>query len=145
MPLNKWIGIGRLTKSPELKITQNGVSVCSFSVAVNRPRYKGKEEETDFINIVAWRHSAEFVCKYFTKGDPIQIEGSIQVRKYQDQNGNDRTAVEVVADNVSFVEGSSKRSSGNDDVVGNDDFKGDDFTEVDVDNFEGLPWESFGE
>lgn len=100
---------GRLTADPELKTTPNGISVTSFSIAVSRRYRSGETAETDFINIVAWRQSAEFVCKYFTKGSMIGIEGSIQTRKYTDKNGNNRTAFEVVANNVQFVE--SKRDS----------------------------------
>ena len=111
MSMNIAILIGRLTHEPELKTTPNGVSVCSFSIAVDRPYRKGQERQTDFISICAWRSSAEFVSKYFKKGDMIGIEGSIQTRKYQDKDGNNRTTFEVVANNVQFVE--SKRSQGN--------------------------------
>ncbi len=99
---------GRLTADPELKTTQNGVSVCSFSIAVERRYKQGEERQTDFINIVAWRGQAEFISKYFSKGSMIGIEGAIQTRNYQDKNGNNRTAFEVVANNVQFAE--SKRS-----------------------------------
>ena len=95
--------MGRLTKSPELKTTPNGLSVTSFSIAVDRGY--GENKQTDFINIVAWRQTAEFVCKYFTQGSRIAIEGSIQTRKYQDRDGNNRTQFEVVANNVHFVDG----------------------------------------
>ena len=95
---------GRLTADPELKTTPNGVSVTSFSIAVEIRYKQGEERQADFINIVAWRSSAEFICKYFKKGSMIGIEGSIQTRKYQDKNGNTRTAFEVVANNVQFVE-----------------------------------------
>ncbi len=98
---------GRLTADPELKTTANGISVTSFSIAVDRRYRSGEERQTDFINIVAWRSSAEFITKYFKKGSLIGIEGSIQTRRYQDKNGNNRTAFEVVANNVQFVE--SKR------------------------------------
>ena len=98
---------GRLTADPELKTTSNGTSVVSFSIAVDRRNRTGEERQTDFINIVAWRSSAEFISKYFKKGSLIGIEGSIQTRKYTDKNGNNRTAFEVVANNVQFVE--SKR------------------------------------
>ena len=98
---------GRLTADPELKTTPTGVPVTSFSIAVNRNYRSGEEQQTDFINIVAWRQRAEFICKYFTKGSLIGIEGSIQTRRYTDKNGNNRTAFEVVANNVQFVE--SKR------------------------------------
>ena len=100
---------GRLTADPELKTTQSGISVTSFSVAVNRPYRTGEEQQTDFINVVAWRKTAEFIAKYFKKGNLIGIEGSIQTRKYTDKNGNNRTAFEVVVNNAQFVE--SKRDS----------------------------------
>ena len=93
---------GRLTADPELKTTPNGTSVVSFSIAVDRRYRAGEERQTDFINIVAWRSSAEFISKYFKKGSLIGIEGSIQTRRYTDKNGNNRTAFEVVANNVSF-------------------------------------------
>lgn len=102
---------GRLTADPEIKATQNGVQVCSFTIAVERRYKQGEERQADFINIVSWRQTAEFVCKYFTKGSMIGIEGAIQTRKYQDKDGNNRTAFEVVANNVQFVE--SKRPQGN--------------------------------
>ena len=91
---------GRLTADPELKTTQSGLSVTSFSIAVDRRFGSGEERQTDFINIVAWRQQAEFVAKYFKKGNLIGIEGSIQTRKYTDKNGNNRTAFEVVANNI---------------------------------------------
>lgn len=100
---------GRLTQDVELKTTPTGASVTSFTIAVDR---KGKEKSTDFINIVAWRQTAEFVAKYFRKGSMIGIEGSIQTRKYQDKNGNNRTAFEVVANNVQFIE--SKKNDATD-------------------------------
>ena len=100
---------GRLTADPELKTTQSGISVTSFSVAVNRPYRTGEEQQTDFITVVAWRKTAEFIAKYFKKGNMIGIEGSIQTRKYTDKNGNNRTAFEVVVNNAQFVE--SKRDS----------------------------------
>ena len=100
MAFNKVILIGNITKAPELKQTPNGVSVCSFDIAVNR---KLNKDEVDFITIVAWRQQAEFVSKYFKKGQAILVCGQIQTRSYQDKQGNKRTAVEVVADEVSFV------------------------------------------
>ena len=100
---------GRLTADPELKTTPNGISVTSFSIAVGRRYRAGEEAQTDFINIVAWRQTAEFITKYFKKGSMIGIEGSIQTRRYTDKNGNNRTAFEVVASNAQFVE--SKRDS----------------------------------
>lgn len=100
---------GRLTADPELKTTQNGIPVTTFSIAVNRNYRASEEQQTDFINIVAWRQRAEFITKYFKKGSLIGIEGSIQTRRYQDKNGNNRTAFEVVVNNAQFVE--SKRDS----------------------------------
>ena len=95
--------MGRLTHTPELKTTQNGTSVCSFSIAVDRTYTpKGEERKADFIDIVAWRQTAEFICKYFQKGSMIAIDGSIQTRSYQDKQGSNRTKVEVLANNVSF-------------------------------------------
>lgn len=94
---------GRLTADTELKTTNSGISVTSFSIAVNRNYRAGEQQQTDFINIVAWRHTAEFINKNFKKGDLIGIEGSIQTRKYLDKDGNNRTIFEVVANNVQFV------------------------------------------
>lgn len=94
--------IGRLTADVELKQTQNGVEVCSFSLAVKRPRVK---DTTDFINCVAWRNTATFISKYFKKGNMIAVDGTLTSRKYQDNNGNNRVAYEVVVDNAYFCEG----------------------------------------
>ena len=109
--LNKAILIGNLTADPELKQTQGGVSVCSFSIGVTR-RFKDAngQYQSDFINIVAWRQTAEFISKFFRKGRPICIVGSIQSRSYTDQQGNKRYVTEVVADEASFVD--SKQSEG---------------------------------
>lgn len=95
--------MGRLTAAPELKVTESGTSVLRFCVAVERAYVpKGQERQADFINVVAWRQTAEFVARNFGKGQMIAVEGSIQTRKYQDGQGNTRTAFEVVANNVSF-------------------------------------------
>lgn len=109
--LNRAILMGRLTADPELRQTPNGISVVTFSVAIDRPYSKDRERQTDFIDVVAWRNTAEFVSKYFSKGRMIIVEGSIQTRSYEDKNGNKRRAVEVVADNVQF--GESKSASAN--------------------------------
>lgn len=109
---------GRLTADPELKTTPSGVSVANFSIAVQRSYRSGEEPITDFINIVAWRSSAEFICKYFSKGSMIGIEGSIQTRRYQDRDGNNRTAFEIVANDVQFVE--TKRNNSDVSVSGPD-------------------------
>ena len=102
--LNKVILIGRITKDPELKTTPSGVSVTAFSIAVNRKTVKDGTKIADFLNIVAWRTTAEFVAKYFKKGQAILIVGSIQTRSYEDKQGNKRIAFEVVADEVQFAE-----------------------------------------
>ena len=95
--------MGRLTHTPELKTTQNGKSVCSFSIAVDRTyTQKGEERKADFTDIVAWRQTAEHICKYFQKGSMIAIDGSIQTSSYQDKQGSNHTKVEVLANNVSF-------------------------------------------
>ena len=111
MRFNKAILIGRITADPELKRTNTGISVVSFSLAVDR-RFSGRdgERKADFINITAWRQQAEFVCKYFHKGDAMGVEGSIQTRNYEDKSGNKRTATEVVADNIFFVGGKSSNA-----------------------------------
>lgn len=111
--LNRSALMGRLTADPELKTTQNGNSVTSFTIAVDRSYKKG---EVDFINIVAWRKTAEFICNYFSKGSMIAVDGRIQTRRYEDRNGNKRTAFEVIADEVSFCgsksDGGSRKQDG---------------------------------
>lgn len=98
---NKAILMGRLTATPELKQTQSGVPVTSFALAVDR---KGKDSLCDFITVVAWRQTAEFICKYFGKGQAILVCGELQTRSWTDGQGNKRTATEVVASEVSFCE-----------------------------------------
>ncbi len=94
---------GMLTFTPELKTTPSGISVTRFSIAVQRSYTQGEERQTDFINIVAWRGTAEFICRNFTQGSLIGIEGSIQTNRYQDKDGKKRTSFEVIANNVQFV------------------------------------------
>lgn len=102
--LNRVILMGRLVADPELKTTQSGISVTSFRIAVERSYAKaGEERQTDFINIVCWRNTAEFVCKYFPKGSLIALEGQLQTRSYQDKDGTTRYMMEVLADKVSFT------------------------------------------
>ena len=96
--------LGRLTSDPELKTTPNGVNVCSFRVAVNRP---GVKDKTDFIPCVAWRQTADFVCRYFSKGKMIALSGVLTSRDYEDKDGQKHTAYEVVADRVFFAGDSS--------------------------------------
>ena len=111
--LNKIFIMGRLTRDPELRRTQSGTAVTSFSLAVDRD-YKSQsgEKETDFIDVVAWRSTAEFVSKYFTKGRMAVVEGRLQIRDWKDREGNNRRSAEVIADNVYF--GDSKRDGGGD-------------------------------
>ena len=102
--INRVILMGRLVADPELKTTNSGVSVCSFRIAVDRNYVKnGEQRQADFFDIVAWRSSAEFVCKHFTKGSLIAVDGQLQSRQYQTKDGSNRSTVEVVADNVSFT------------------------------------------
>ena len=103
--------MGWLVADPELRHTPQGVSVTTFTIAVDRSFVRqGEQRQADFIDIVCWRSSAEFVCKYFQKGSLIAVNGSIQTRTYQDKNGNNRKAFEIVADNVHFA--GSKNNSG---------------------------------
>ncbi|MCI6926335.1 single-stranded DNA-binding protein [Butyricicoccus porcorum] len=111
--LNKAILMGRLTRDPELRYTPNGnVPVVTFTLAVDR-NYSGngRERQTDFIDIVAWRRQAEFVSQWFTKGMMAIVVGSIQSRRWQDKNGNNRTSIEVVADEIQFGETKKSRES----------------------------------
>lgn len=106
--LNKIVIMGRLTKNPELRRTQSGTAVTSFTIAVDRDfKVQNGEKETDFIDVVAWRSTAEFASKYFTKGRMAIVEGRLQMRDWTDKGGNKRRSAEVVADNVYF--GDSKR------------------------------------
>ena len=111
--LNKIVIMGRLTRDPELRRTQSGTAVTSFSIACDRDfKSQSGEKETDFIDVVAWRSTAEFVSKYFAKGRMAVVEGRLQIRDWTDREGGKRRSAEVVADNVYF--GDSKRDSGGD-------------------------------
>ena len=103
--MNKWCGVGRLTKDPELKFTANQTKYCSLTIAADR-RFKDKEgqKQTDFINCLAWRNTADFIVKYFKKGMKIAVVGSIQTRNYEDQSGQKHFITEVIIDEVEFVE-----------------------------------------
>ena len=109
--LNKAILGGRLAAVPELKTTSSGAAVCSFNLAVNRRHSKDSESVADFISVVAWRQTAEFICKYFKKGSSLCVVGTIQTRSWTDQNGNKRYATEVVADEAYFVDSKIEGSS----------------------------------
>lgn len=110
--LNKTILMGRLTADPELRKTQNGTSVTSFTLAVNRYAKQGEQQQADFIDIVAWSATADFVCKWFRKGMQVAVAGRLQTRMWEDKQGNKRKAVEVVAEEVHFAE-PKRENSGN--------------------------------
>ena len=120
MALNKIILMGRLTAAPELKTTQNGTAVTSFTVAVDRPARQGEDRQADFIACVAWRQTAEFVCQYFDKGALIALTGRLQTRKYDDRDGKPRTVTEVVVDEVSFT-GERKETRAQPEFIETDD------------------------
>lgn len=107
--LNKCFLLGRMTKDPEIRRTNVGTAVTSFTLAVDRDFKTNGEKETDFIDVVAWRNTAEFVSKYFSKGRMAIVEGRLQIRDWTDKNGNKRRTAEVVADNVYF--GDSKKEN----------------------------------
>lgn len=141
--LNTAILMGRLTADPELKTTNSGLSVTSFCVAVDRRYQKDGERQTDFINVTAWRQTAEFVNRYFHKGSMIAVQGSIQTHNYEDKNGNKRTAVEIVADNVSFCGSKSESENTAQNTQSTPcpsvNVPADDFTPLDDDD-DGLPF-----
>lgn len=115
--LNHIVLMGRLTRDPELRRTGSGIAVASFTLAVDRDyAAQGAEKETDFIDIVAWRNTAEFVSRYFTKGRMAVVSGRLQIRNWNDKDGNKRRSAEVVADNVYF--GEPKRDNGLDNSMG---------------------------
>lgn len=116
--LNRVILMGRLTADPELRKTASDLSVTSFTLAVDRNYGKGADRQTDFINCVAWRQTAEFISRYFSKGRLMAVEGSLQVRNYVDKNENKRQAVEVLVDRAFFAD--SKNSAPSSSAV--DDF-----------------------
>lgn len=104
--------MGRLVADPELRTTPSGVSVCTVRIACDRNFVQqGQERQADFLDVVAWRGTAEFISKYFSKGSMVAVHGHLQTRNYKDKNGNSRTAVEIVADDLSFA-GPSKRPAG---------------------------------
>ena len=120
--LNRIILMGRLTRDPELRRTGSGTAVTSFSLAVDRDfKSQSGEKETDFIDIVAWRNTAEFVSKYFTKGRMAVVEGRLQLRDWKDKDGNSRRSAEVVAEHVYF--GDSKQRSESDTLSASGDFR----------------------
>lgn len=123
--LNNVIIMGRLTRDPELRRTQSGTAVTSFTMAVDRDfKSQSGEKETDFIDVVAWRSTAEFVAKYFTKGRMAVVEGRLQIRDWTDKDGNKRRNAEVLADNICF--GGAKKYAGGQFEEVDEDFDADD-------------------
>lgn len=138
--LNRIDLMGRLTRDPEMRFTQSGTPVASFTLAVDRDfTQKGEEKQTDFIDFVAWRNTAEFVSKYFAKGSMAVVSGRLQIRDWQDKDGNKRRSAEVVAENVYFGEskkaqdGGEYRPAGRAVDVQNDEPRGSAFSEMDGD------------
>lgn len=126
--LNVVVLMGRLVADPELRTTDGGINVTRFRVACERSfARQGEQRQADFLDVVAWRQTADFVCKYFQKGSLIAVQGRIQTRQYRDKNGNNRTAVEIMADQVSFT-GEKSKSAPNvsyhlQSASGSDDFR----------------------
>ena len=121
--LNHIVLMGRLTRDPELRRTGSGIAVASFTLAVDRDfASQGGEKETDFVDIVAWRSTAEFVSKYFTKGRMAVVSGRLQIRNWQDKEGNKRRSAEVVVDNIYFC-GKKESSSGGEQVRSESDIR----------------------
>lgn len=110
--MNQIVLMGRLTRDPELRHTQTSVAVASFTLAVDRPRAKDGDKQIDFIDVIAWRGTAEFVSKYFTKGQMAAVTGRLQIRDWTDKEGNKRRSAEVIANNVYFTD--SKKDRGGD-------------------------------
>ena len=142
--MNQIVIMGRLTRDPELRHTPNGVAVASFSLAVDRgfaPK-DGGERQTDFIDVVAWRNTAEFVTKYFVKGQMAAVTGRLQIRDWTDKDGNKRRSAEVVADNIYFTESKKSREASFGPAEIKDDIgasystpvESSDFTELDMDD-----------
>ena len=132
--LNHIVLMGRLTRDPELRQTGSGISVASFTIAVDRDyAAQGAEKETDFVDIVAWRGTADFVSKYFAKGRMAVVSGRLQIRNWQDKEGNKRRSAEVVADNVYFGE-SKKDSQSSNSAQSNEPAQSTDFAPLDDDD-----------
>lgn len=139
MAFNKVILIGNMAQDPELKSTTNGTTTCSFSIAVNRRFAKEGEQSCDFINVVTWKTTAEFVAKHFTKGKQILVFGRLQTRSWKDKDGNNRYATEVVAEEVSFVGSKETATEAKNDRYTPDVYKSQTQFEA-VDNEQDLPF-----
>lgn len=136
----KWVGIGRLTKDPELRNTPEGTPVARFTMAIDRPVKKkegDKKNDADFIDVIVWRNKAENVAKYRKKGDPVAVEGRLQIRSYEDKEGVRRKAAEIVASSVVFLP-NGKKSSVEDSPWPEDEYAGG--GKADSDPFEDVPF-----
>ncbi len=133
--MNKWCGIGRLTKEPEVKNTSNQIAVCKFTVAIDR-KFKDKDgqKQTDFINCVAWRQTATFISSYFHKGSKIAVVGSIQTRTFDGDDGRRQYITEVVVDEADFVESKNNSSQSKPETHNDEDDYGYEINELDEDN-----------
>jgi single-strand DNA-binding protein len=143
--LNKIIVMGRLTHDPELRRTGSGTPVCSFSIACDRDfKSQSGEKETDFFDVVAWRTTGEFVSKYFTKGRMVVVEGRLQIREWQDKEGNKRRSAEINADNVYFGDSRPTQTEGSSGHGEADAFKDfpplDDFSPIEGSSGKELPF-----
>lgn len=143
--LNKIIVMGRLTHDPELRRTGSGTPVCSFSIACDRDfKSQSGEKETDFFDVVAWRTTGEFVSKYFTKGRMVVVEGRLQIREWQDKEGNKRRSAEINADNVYFGDSRPAQAEGASGTGEADAFKDfpplDDFSPIEGSSGKELPF-----
>lgn len=134
MSLSSTVLLGRLTADPELRKTSNDISVCSFTVATDKPHKTGEQAKSNFIDCVAWRASADFITKYFHKGDLIAVRGELSTDNYEDKSGNKRKKTEVIVDTVSFAGKTGKgESKGNAAETGDTDAQGE-FEEVGTDD-----------
>lgn len=143
--LNKIIVMGRLTHDPELRRTGSGTPVCSFSIACDRDfKSQSGEKETDFFDVVAWRTTGEFVSKYFTKGRMVVVEGRLQIREWQDKEGNKRRSAEINADNVYFGDSRPAQAEGDSGIGEADAFKDfpplDDFSPIEGSSGKEMPF-----
>lgn len=129
--MNKVILCGRLTAKPELRYTESNKAYCRFTIAINRPRIKDKEQEVDFINCISWGEQGETITKYFDKGNKILIEGRVQTNKYQDKDGNNKVSFDINVDKFYFVD--DKKQSSDTKAVDKKD-----------DNINSDPFEDFG-
>ena len=143
--MNKVFLIGRLTKDPELRHTNNGTAVCQISVAINRPVAPGNEPATDFINVTVWNRAAENVAKYMSKGRQVAVEGRIQTRNYENNEGKKVYVTEVIANNVEFLGSASDREKETSQSFNDNPFDSNSNDQVETTSVDNDPFASFGE